>query len=133
MRAKSWKNIEMYNESIERLFKESLLIFIEKLKSDVVLDEWYLAEFIELNIDKLSAESAFNLASYVIHQIVKYTSSDLLYELLQILLSLQRQSGTMQKPLALLEYPDIFNQIISHNSNEHILETVKALKLSWCY
>lgn len=52
------------------------------LESGVDLDEWYLAEFIELNVEKLSSEDAFDLTSYVLMLIQNSVTTEYLYELL---------------------------------------------------
>lgn len=114
------------------MFKNSLVTFIEILGSEVDLDEWYLAEFVESNIDPLSPEDAFNAASDVLDLIKNNMTSECLFELLQILLSLQRRSETIQRPLILEESPDLFNKIIHRNSQDYILNTVKELKNIWC-
>ena len=110
------------------MFVQNLYSFIKKLKTEVDFDEWYLSEFIEKNIDTLSQEDAFQMQSYVIQLIEHNLESNEMYELLQIWIALQRQSGTMQKPLELINNPNIFESLIDHNSADYILENVAVLK-----
>lgn len=41
------------------MFEDKTLEFIEKLKYQEFFDEWYLSNFIDENVKKLSSEDAF--------------------------------------------------------------------------
>lgn len=113
------------------MFETKLLEFMNMLQSGCDVAEWYLADFIEKNINHLSSQEAFSGTSYVIQLMGYNLRSDCLYELLQILVSLQRQSDTTQRPLALMENPEIFDLIVTHNSQDYILCIVDELKTIW--
>jgi len=110
------------------MFIDEFQKFIKKLESGVELDEWYLTDFIDENIIKLSPSEAFELTSYVIGFIKNNIDSSCLYEFLYILLALQRQSETVEKPLVLISSPDFFEIIINKNSEDYIMSVVDELK-----
>ncbi len=110
------------------MFENKVLEFIEKLKYQESFDEWYLSDFIDENIKKLSSENAFESSSFIISLIRLNLESDLLYELLQILLSLKAVSQTNQHPTQLIEDPEIFEDILKLHTDNSIISTTKDLK-----
>ena len=110
------------------MFEDKTLEFIEKLKYQEIFDEWYLSNFIDENVKKLSSEDAFQLSSLLITQIRSNLESDLLYELLQIFLSLKAVSQTNQHPKQLIEDPEIFEDILKLHTDDSIISITKDLK-----
>lgn len=103
------------------MFTYTLSSFLEKLASKEELDEWYLSTFIDENVYSLSAAEAFEFSSHVIKLLKDDAQPDYTYELLTILLALQRQSDTTQIPKILRINPNFFDEIIKKNPEEYIL------------
>jgi hypothetical protein len=101
--------------------------FLEKLASKDELDEWYLSTFIDENIYSLSPTEAFEFSSHVIELLTDEAQSDYIYELLTILLALQRQSDTTQVPKILKNSPNFFDEIIKNNPKNYILNLAHEL------
>lgn len=78
--------------------RDALSSFLEKLASKEELDEWYLSTFIDENVYLLLPAEAFKFSSHVISLLKEETQPGYTYELLTILLALQRQSETTQIP-----------------------------------
>lgn len=87
------------------MFINTLSNFLEKLASEEDLDEWYLSSFIDEKVYSLSATEAFELSSHVIELLKDEAQPAYTYELLTILLALQRQSDTAQAPEILKNSP----------------------------
>lgn len=109
------------------MFINTLSIFLEKLASEEDLDEWYLSNFIDENVYSLSAAEAFDFSSDVIKLLIDDAQPDYTYELLTILLALQRQSDTTQIPEILKNSPNFFDEIIKNNSEEYVLNLAHEL------
>jgi hypothetical protein len=99
----------------------ALSSFLEKLASEENLDEWYLSTFIDENIYSLSPTEAFEFSSHVIELLKDDAQPDYTYELLTILLALQRQSDTTQIPETLKNSLNLFDDLIKNNSEEYVL------------
>lgn len=112
------------------MFIDSLANFFKRINSDSKLDEWYLSNFIDESVCTLSQLDAFEMSSSIVELINKGESS-YMYELLTILLALQRQSDTTQIPINLTNAPNFFNEIIKNNSEEYILYLVNELIRSY--
>ncbi|MEB3755183.1 hypothetical protein [Acinetobacter sp. MD2(2019)] len=110
------------------MFINALSDFMQHLKSGVDFDEWYLSNFIDKNINILSKEDAFDKTSHIIKIIDHDLKSNELYEVLQILLALQRHSDTTQRPKELENRLNLFTRILNINSEDYIVDTVKELK-----
>lgn len=87
------------------MFINALSSFLEKLASKEELDEWYLSTFIDENVYSLLPVEAFEFSSHVIKLLTDEAQPDYTYELLTILLALQRQSDTAQIPEILKKRP----------------------------
>ncbi|MHA3116096.1 hypothetical protein E0H86_10095 [Acinetobacter sp. ANC 4635] len=109
------------------MFINAVLDFIKKLKSDIEIDEWYLYDFIENNVNNLSEGEAFDMSSYILNMINNDLKSYEVYELLQLLLSLQRQSKTTQKPIELIKNPNILQDLINENPEDYIISAAQDL------
>jgi len=109
------------------MFIKALSSFIEKLASDDELNEWYLSTFIDENIYLLSPTEAFEFSSYVIELLKEEPQPDYIYELLTILLALQRQSNTTQIPETLKNSPNFFDEITKSNSEVYIQILINEL------
>ncbi|HCQ9657308.1 TPA: hypothetical protein OMQ23_003949, partial [Acinetobacter baumannii] len=94
------------------MFINALSSFLEKLASKEDLDEWHLSNFIDENVCSLLPPEAFEFSSHVIKLLKNDAQPDYTYELLTILLALQRQSDTTQIPKILKNSPDFFDEII---------------------
>ncbi|MDT1910514.1 hypothetical protein ABTC25_07290 [Acinetobacter baumannii] len=109
------------------MFINALSCFLEKLASEKDLDEWYLSTFIDNNVYSLLPAEAFEFSSHVIKLIKDEVQPYYTYELLTILLALQRQSDTAQIPEILKNNPNFFDEIIKQNSEEYILNLAHEL------
>jgi len=109
------------------MFTYTLSSFLEKLASKEELDEWYLSTFIDENVYSLSAAEAFEFSSHVIKLLKEESQSDYSYELLTILLALQRQSDTTQIPDILKNSLNLFDDLIKNNSDEYVLNLAHEL------
>ncbi|QRQ13754.1 hypothetical protein [Acinetobacter pittii] len=109
------------------MFIEALSIFFEKLASTEELDEWYLSTFIDENVYLLSTTEAFESSSHVIELLKDEAQPDYTYELLTILLALQRQSDTAQIPEILKNIHNFFDEITKSNSEVHIQILINEL------
>ncbi|HGW4636634.1 TPA: hypothetical protein ACNIFG_003993 [Acinetobacter baumannii] len=109
------------------MFINALSSFFEKLASIKELDEWYLSTFIDENIYSLSPTEAFEFSSHVIKLIKEKAQPDYTYELLTILLALQRQSDTAQIPEILKNSPNFFDEMIRKNPEKYILNLAHEL------
>lgn len=78
------------------MFIDSLTSFLQKINAESEIEEWYLSNFIDGFVCKLSPPDAFEMSSYVIEVIKNDSKLNHTYELLTILLALQRQSNTAQ-------------------------------------
>ncbi|MFV5375227.1 hypothetical protein [Acinetobacter calcoaceticus] len=105
----------------------ALSSFLEKLASEENLDEWYLSTFIDENIYSLSPTEAFEFSSHVIELLKDEAQPDYTYELLTILLALQRQSDTAQIPDILKNSSNFFDEIIKKNPEKYILNLAHEL------
>lgn len=103
------------------MFINTLSSLLEKLASEEDLDEWYLSTFIDENIYSLSPTEAFEFSSHVIELLKDEAQPDCTYELLTILLALQRQSDTTQIPETLKNSLNLFDDLIKNNSEEYVL------------
>ncbi|MFW1702952.1 hypothetical protein ACG9WR_12220 [Acinetobacter pittii] len=109
------------------MFTDTLSSFLEKLASEEQLDEWYLSAFIDENVCSLSAAEAFEFSSHIIKLIKEKAQPDYTYELLSILLALQRQSDTTQIPETLKNSLNLFDDLIKNNSEEYVLNLAHEL------
>ncbi|EPA9174438.1 hypothetical protein ACQ8AN_001907 [Acinetobacter baumannii] len=109
------------------MFIDALSSFLEKLTSKEDLDEWYLSTFIDDNVYTLLPAEAFETSSYVIKLLKDDAQPDYTYELLMILLALQRQSDTTQIPEILKNIPNFFDEIIKKNPEKYILNLAHEL------
>jgi len=109
------------------MFIDALSSFLKKLASEEKLDEWYLSTFIDEKVYSLSAAEAFESSSYIIKLIKDKVQPDYTYELLTILLALQRQSDTTQVPKILKNSPNFFDEIIKKNPEKYILNLAHEL------
>lgn len=109
------------------MFINALSSFFEKLASEEDLDEWYLSTFIDENIYSLSPTEAFEFSSHVIKLIKEKAPPDYTYELLSILLALQRQSNTTQIPKILKNSLNLFDDLIKKNPEKYILNLAHEL------
>ncbi|MDE3322054.1 hypothetical protein [Acinetobacter nosocomialis] len=109
------------------MFIDALSSFLEKLASKEELDEWYLSTFIDNNVYSLLPAEAFELSSHVIELLKNDAQPDYTYELLSILLALQRQSDTTQIPDILKNSPNFFDKIIKKNPEKYILNLAHEL------
>ncbi|UGQ26540.1 hypothetical protein [Acinetobacter calcoaceticus] len=109
----------------------ALSSFLEKLASEENLDEWYLSTFIDENVCVLSPAKAFEVSSHVIELLTDEAQSDYTYELLTILLALQRQSDTAQMPEILKNSPNFFDEIIKNNSDKYIISLIYEFAKSY--
>jgi hypothetical protein len=109
------------------MFINTLSSFLEKLASEEDLNEWYLSTFIDENVYSLSTTEAFELSSHVIELLKDEAQPDYTYELLTILLALQRQSDTTQIPETLKNSPNFFDEIIKKNPEKYILNLAHEL------
>lgn len=94
-------------------FEDTFLSFIEYLKNTpVVEDEWYLANFRDENINTMACEEAFSHLNFTIEYLMREKDESITYEIIEILLSLVRQSKTKQIPSALtLHRNDLINRL----------------------
>lgn len=113
------------------MFINALENFIEQLKSSKDQNEWYLADFIQKNIDVLTTSDAYEFSSLVIKIIKNDSNSDLMYELISILKALQIQSDTTQIPLILISFPEILNEVVKNTTETYIHDLVN--ELNQCY
>ncbi|MEI1684182.1 hypothetical protein V8P93_05090 [Acinetobacter baumannii] len=109
------------------MFIDALSSFLEKLASKEELDEWYLSTFIDENVYSLLPAEAFEFSSHVIKLIKNNAQPDYTYELLTILLALQRQSDTAQIPEILKNSPNFFDEILKKNPEKYILNLAHEL------
>ncbi|HIE0668354.1 TPA: hypothetical protein ACXJNJ_003839 [Acinetobacter nosocomialis] len=109
------------------MFINALSSFLEKLASEKDLDEWYLSTFIDENVCSLLPPEAFEFSSHVIKLLKNDAQPDYTYELLTILLALQRQSDTTQAPEILKNNPNFFDKIIKKNPEKYILNLAHEL------
>ncbi|WP_144732683.1 hypothetical protein [Acinetobacter oleivorans] len=109
------------------MFIDALSSFLEKLASIEELDEWYLSTFIDENIYSLSTTEAFELSLHVIELLKDEAQPDYTYELLTILLALQRQTDTTQIPDILKNSLNLFDDLIKNNSEEYVLNLAHEL------
>lgn len=109
------------------MFINALSSFLEKLASIEELDEWYVSTFIDENVYSLLPAEAFELSSHVIKLLKDEAQPDYTYELLSILLALQRQSGTTQIPDILKNSPNFFDEFIKKNPEKYILNLAHEL------
>lgn len=109
------------------MFIDALSSFLKKLASKDELDEWYLSTFIDENIYSLSPTEAFEFSSHVIELLKDEAQPDYTYELLTILLALQRQSDTTQVPKILKNSPNFFDEFIKKNPEKYILNLAHEL------
>lgn len=103
------------------MFINALSSLLEKLASKEELDEWYLSTFIDENVYSLLPAEAFEFSSHVIKLLKDDAQPDYTYELLTILLALQRQSDTTQIPETLKNSLNLFDDLIKNNSEEYVL------------
>ncbi|MDW7586565.1 hypothetical protein, partial [Acinetobacter baumannii] len=101
--------------------------FFEKLASKEDLDKWYLSTFIDENVCSLLPAEAFEFSSHVIELLKNDAQPDYTYELLTILLALQRQSDTAQIPEILKNSPNFFDEITKSNSEVYIQILINEL------
>ncbi|HHP4983166.1 TPA: hypothetical protein ACSB5Z_001450, partial [Acinetobacter baumannii] len=99
----------------------------EKLASKEDLDKWYLSTFIDENVCSLLPAEAFEFSSHVIELLKNDAQPDYTYELLTILLALQRQSDTAQIPEILKNSPNFFDEITKSNSEVYIQILINEL------
>lgn len=109
------------------MFIDALSNFIEKLASEDELDEWYLSTFIDEKVYSLSAAEAFEFSSHIIKLLKDDAQPDYTYELLIILLALQRQSDTAQIPEILKNISNFFDEITKSNSEVYIQILINEL------
>ncbi|ENV48805.1 hypothetical protein P255_02863 [Acinetobacter brisouii CIP 110357] len=109
------------------MFIDSLMSFLQKINAESELEEWYLSNFIDEFVCKLSPPDAFEMSSYVIEVIKNDSKFSYTYELLTILLALQRQSNTAQIPVNLINEPQFLNEIIENSSEEYVQYLVDEL------
>ncbi|AMX17420.1 hypothetical protein IEC338SC_0224 [Acinetobacter pittii] len=109
------------------MFINTLSSFLEKLASEEDLDEWYLSTFIDENVYSLSPTEAFEFSSHVIKLLKDDAQPDCTYELLTILLALQRQSDTTQIPETLKNSLNLFDDLIKNNSEVYIQILINEL------
>lgn len=109
------------------MFINTLSSFLEKLASEEDLNEWYLSTFIDENVYSLLPAEAFEVSSHVIKLLKDEAQPDCAYELLTILLALQRQSDTAQIPDILKNSPNFFDEIIKKNPEKYILNLAHEL------
>ncbi|MDC5318417.1 hypothetical protein OHW49_03940 [Acinetobacter baumannii] len=109
------------------MFTNTLSSFFEKLASKEDLDEWYLSTFIDENVCSLLPAEAFEFSSHVIELLKNDAQPDYTYELLTILLALQRQSDTAQIPEILKNSPNFFDEILKKNPEKYILNLAHEL------
>ncbi|MCZ1178717.1 hypothetical protein [Acinetobacter pittii] len=109
------------------MFINTLSSLLEKLASEEDLDEWYLSNFIDENVYSLLAAEAFEFSSHVIELLKDEAQPDYTYELLTILLALQRQSDTAQIPDILKNSSNFFDEIIKKNPEKYILNLAHDL------
>jgi len=109
------------------MFINTLSSFLEKLASEEDLDEWYMSNFIDENVYSLLPAEAFEFSSHVIALLKDEALSDYAYELLTILLALQRQSDTTQIPKILKNSPNFFDKIIKKNPEKYIFNLAHEL------
>ncbi|HEI8440231.1 TPA: hypothetical protein SLF30_000898 [Acinetobacter baumannii] len=105
----------------------ALSSFLEKLASKEELDEWYLSTFIDNNVYSLLPAEAFEFSSHVIKLLKDDAKPKYTYELLTILLALQRQSDTAQIPESLKNSPNFFDEILKKNPEKYILNLAHEL------
>ncbi|MDD9315046.1 hypothetical protein [Acinetobacter lactucae] len=109
------------------MFIDSLSSFLEKLVSKEELDEWYVSTFIDENVYSLLPAEAFEFSSHVIALLKDEAQPAYTYELLTILLALQRQSDTTQIPKILKNSPNFLDKIIKKNPEKYILNLAHEL------
>ncbi|MBJ9935597.1 hypothetical protein [Acinetobacter pittii] len=109
------------------MFINTLSNLLEKLASEEDLDEWYLSTFIDENVYSLLPAEAFEFSSHVIKLLKDDAQPDYTYELLTILLALQRQSDTTQIPETLKNSLNLFDDLIKNNSEEYVLNLAHEL------
>ncbi|HEE6446050.1 TPA: hypothetical protein R7R87_001738 [Acinetobacter baumannii] len=109
------------------MFINTLSSFLEKLASKEDLDEWYLSSFIDENVYSLLPAEAFKFSSHVIKLLKDDAQPDYTYELLTILLALQRQSDTTQAPEILKNSPNFFDEFTKTNHEKYILNLAHEL------
>ncbi|WP_440206532.1 hypothetical protein [Acinetobacter oleivorans] len=109
------------------MFINALSSLLEKLASKEELDEWYLSTFIDENVYSLLPAEAFEFSSHVIKLLKDDAQPDYTYELLTILLALQRQSDTIQIPETLKNSLNLFDDLIKNNSEEYVLNLAHEL------
>ncbi|MFG3955586.1 hypothetical protein ACF0B0_05370 [Acinetobacter baumannii] len=109
------------------MFTNTLSSFFEKLASKEDLDKWYLSTFIDENVCSLLPAEAFEFSSHVIELLKNDAQPDYTYELLTILLALQRQSDTAQLPEILKNSPNFFDEITKSNSEVYIQILINEL------
>ncbi|AMO39441.1 hypothetical protein BE1S18E01_02280 [Acinetobacter sp. BEC1-S18-ESBL-01] len=109
------------------MFINTLSSLLEKLASKENLDEWYLSTFIDENVCSLLPPEAFKFSSHVIKLLKNDAQPDYTYELLTILLALQRQSDTTQAPEILKNSPNFFDEFIKKKPEKYILNLAYEL------
>ncbi|MDC4607610.1 hypothetical protein NQ788_03935 [Acinetobacter baumannii] len=109
------------------MFINALSSFLEKLASEKDLGEWYLSTFIDENVCSLLPAEAFEFSSHAIKLLKDDAQPNYTYELLTILLALQRQSDTAQIPEILKNSPNFFDEILKKNPEKYILNLAHEL------
>ncbi|MDC4852886.1 hypothetical protein NRA01_02750 [Acinetobacter baumannii] len=109
------------------MFINALSSFLEKLASKEELDEWYLSTFINENVYSLLPAEAFEFSSHAIKLLKDDAQPNYTYELLTILLALQRQSDTAQIPEILKNTPNFFDEILKKNPEKYFLNLAHEL------
>ncbi|MFG4685098.1 hypothetical protein ACF0AL_15125, partial [Acinetobacter baumannii] len=79
------------------------------------------------NVCSLLPAEAFEFSSHVIELLKNDAQPDYTYELLTILLALQRQSDTAQIPEILKNSPNFFDEITKSNSEVYIQILINEL------
>ncbi|MFA3126940.1 hypothetical protein KWG22_02650 [Acinetobacter pittii] len=103
------------------------LIGVVQIYGSISLDEWYLSTFIDENVYSLLPAEAFEFSSHIIKLLKDEAQPDYTYELLTILLALQRQSDTTQIPETLKNSLNLFDDLIKNNSEEYVLNLAHEL------
>jgi hypothetical protein len=115
------------------VFIDSLANFFERIDSGFELDEFYVSNFIDEFVHTLSQSDAFEMSSYIVKIINDDLKSNNTYELLSILIALQRQSNTRQLPINLRKKPNIFDEIIKNNSEGYITYLINEIIENYGY
>ncbi|SOD69432.1 hypothetical protein SAMN02746062_01676 [Alysiella filiformis DSM 16848] len=77
------------------MFFTHLNDFFEMLNHpSVELDEWYLADFIEQNVDVLQSHQAFDILVQFVSYLLQHDYGDFEYEIRTIIAALKRQADT---------------------------------------